>query len=283
MNRTVIGMAALAGLAGGAAAQNTGIILTDNGATYRIGGATAGTLNTSPTTTGGGPTMDLWKPNTTTPDHLFNDWWWYRTDVDTREFAIANATSRTPVGTNSVIYGYTLSGGLSGTLTYTLTGQPGGVPNAVRVDQMWVITNNNAPGTPPVRLNMFHYLDFDLTGSTSNTATLTTANERMRILGPAATGKGADWWGVGANAYQVTAFATVRGLLTNTVVNDLNNTGLPFGPGDWTGAYQWIRTLDPGASVTILSSYALNHDAIPSPGALALLGLGGLAAWRRRR
>ncbi len=283
MNRVISGLAALAGLALAAHAQNTGIILTDNGATYRIGGSTAGTLNTSATTTGGGPTMDLLKPNTTTPDHLFNDWWWYRTDNDTREFAIANATSRTPSGTNSVTYGYTLSGGLTGTLTYTLTGQPGGVTNAVRMDQLWVITNNNPPGTPPVRLNMFHYVDFDLTGSTSNTATLTTANERMRILGPAATGKGADWWGVGANNYQVTGFLTLRGLLTNTVVNDLNNTGLPFGPGDWTGAYQWIRTLNAGDTITILSSYALNHDAIPTPGTLALLGLGGLIGLRRRR
>lgn len=278
----LVTLIAAAGFASAALAQNTGIILTDNGATYRIGGATAGTLNTSATTTGGGPTMDLFKPNTTTPDHLFNDWWWYRTAgggaADTREFAIANATSRTPVGTNQVSYGYNLSGGLVGELTYVLTGQPGGGANAVRVDQSWVVRN---PNTFDVELSMFHYLDFDLSGTTSDTAVLITPNERMAIGDPT-TQKIADWWGVGAGAYQVTSFATVRGLLTNTAINDMNNTGLPFGPGDWTGVFQWRMIVPAGGGVGVFSSYALNSDAVPTPGALALLGLAGLAARRRR-
>lgn len=289
MRRFGLSLIAMAGLAGSAVAQNTGAVLTDNGATYRIGGSATATLNTTPTTTGGGPTMDLFKPNQSTPDHLFNDWWWYRTAgggaVDTREYAIASATSRTLIGANSVEYGYDIRAGgtgavmLNGILSYTLTGQPNSIANAARMDQRWTLRN---PNNFDVELNMFHYIDFDLSGSTSDSATLTTPNERMLIRDAAGTQKGADWWGVGATNYQVTPFATLRGLLTNTLVNDFNNTGLPFGPGDWTGGYQWRLHVPAGGIVHILSSYALNDEAIPAPGTLALLGLAGLAARRRR-
>lgn len=286
MRRLSLSLIAVAGLAGSAIAQNTGAVLTDNGATYRIGGSATATLNTSPTTTGA-PTMDLFKPNQSTPDHVFNDWWWYRTAgggaADTREFSMANATSRTLIGSNSVEYGYDIrSGGtgavmLTGILSYTLTGQPNSIANAARVDQRWTLRN---PNQFDVELNMFHYVDFDLVGTAGgDSATRTTPNERMFIIDGQ---KGADWWGVGATNYQVTAFATLRGLLTNTVINDFNNTGLPFGPGDFTGGFQWRLHVPAGGIVHILSSYALNDEAIPAPGALALLGLAGLAARRRR-
>ncbi|MBM4108309.1 MAG: hypothetical protein FJ255_05780 [Phycisphaerae bacterium] len=275
--KSVIVLAAVAGLASAAVAQNQGVHLTSNGALYRIGGTTAGaTLATSATLTTP-PTMDLFKPNTTTPDQIFRDWWFYRTTNDTREFAIANATSRVLHGTNGVTYGYNLSGGLSGTLNYTLTGQPSGA-TSVRMDQTWIITNN---GPASVDLNMFHFVDFDIMGAGSDSGTLTTPNQRMRITD--ATGKGADWWGVGATNYQVNPYNTLLPLLTNTAVNNLANTGLPFGPGDITAGFQWVVHVNPGSSVTILSSYGINTDAVPAPGALALLGLGGLIAGRRRR
>lgn len=269
-----IGIALLAGMAiaSSAAAQNTGAILTDGTATYRIGGAGM-VINTAPTTTSS-PTMDLLLVGGG-PDSVFNDWWWFRGVNDTREFAIANATSRTLVGGNGVVYGYNVAG-LDGELSYTMT-QP--VANSARVDQRWVLRNNTSA---PIKVDMFHYIDFDLNGATSNTASLTTPNNRM-LVEHVASGTTADWWGVGAHSYQVTSFATLRGLLTNTVVNNLNNTGLPFGPGDYTGAYQWTLQVAPGAAVSIISSYGVNTAAIPAPGALALLGLGGLVAARRRR
>lgn len=53
------------------------------------------------------------------------------------------------------------------------------------------------------------------------------------------------------------------------------------GSGDLFGAFSWRVTLAPGQSVSLTSYIGIN--AVPTPGALALLGLGGLAAGRRRR
>ncbi len=249
MNR--IGLIVAAGLAmsASALAQNTGAILTDGTATFRIGG-TSMVINTSPTTTGS-PTMDLIVSGTS--DNLFSDWWWFRVAGDTRELALANATSRVTTGTNEVEYGYAM-GPLSATLNYKLS-QP--VANSGRVDQTLVISN---PGAAAVQVDVFHYIDFDLAGLTSNTATLTTPNERMRVEHTG--GTFADWWGNGANAYQVMSFATLRGLLTNTAIDNLNNTGLPFGPADWTGAYQWTLSVPAGGQVQVFSSYGVNTDAV---------------------
>ena len=273
MSKFVVAAAAGLALSTAAMAQNTGAILTDGTATYRIGGTT-GTINASPTTTGS-PTMDLFLVGTS-PDNVFNDWWWFRGPNDTREFAIANATSRTVNGTNQVVYDYSM-GDVVGTLTYTLS-QP--VANSARVDQQWSFSN---PTMNDIELDLFHYVDFDLAGATSNSATLTAANNRMNVTHTG--GTTADWWATGAHSYQVNSFATLRGLLTNTAIDDLNNTGLPFGPADFTGAFQWTLIIPGGSDVTVnvFSSYGINTPAIPAPGALALLGLGGLLAARRRR
>ncbi len=77
------------------------------------------------------------------------------------------------------------------------------------------------------------------------------------------------------------SFANIRGLLTDNSITNLNNTGLPFGPGDFTGAFQWTVTLAPGEAFTATASMTVTY--IPAPSALALLGLGGLIGCGRRR
>lgn len=278
--------AAVAGLALSAAAmaQNTGALLVDGNARYQLGSSTLGTgpLNTSATTTSGGPTVNFNHQGVGSGswghDHVFNDWWWFRTNNDTRELAIANATSRTPSGTNSITYGYALSGGLTGELTYTVTDTG---PTSGRLDQSWVITN---PGSTSVNLSMFHFIDVFLGNADANDViNLTTPFERMLVTDNVIANLSLDWWGVGASRASAGGFSTVRAPLTNATVDNLPNTTFPSGPADLAGAFQWDLVVPAGGSISILSSYALNDSAIPAPGALALLGLGGLLAARRRR
>lgn len=60
-----------------------------------------------------------------------------------------------------------------------------------------------------------------------------------------------------------------------------STAGVVVGTGDLFGGFQWRVTLAPGASVTLTSYIGVN--SVPAPGAVALLGLGGLMAGRRRR
>lgn len=61
-----------------------------------------------------------------------------------------------------------------------------------------------------------------------------------------------------------------------------STAGVVVGAGpDYFGGFQWRVTLAPGASVTLTSYIGVN--SVPAPGAMALLGLGGLVVGRRRR
>ena len=76
-----------------------------------------------------------------------------------------------------------------------------------------------------------------------------------------------EFYGVDITAYQVASFATVRTLLTDTVISNFGNVGLPFGPADWTGGFQWNLDLSPGETKIIRSamSYNMRADAGGDP------------------
>ena len=79
-------------------------------------------------------------------------------------------------------------------------------------------------------------------------------------------------------AYQASPWRSLLTDLCNNGLTQLNNTGLPFGPGDFTVAWQWDLVVPVGGSVTVGDTITI----IPAPAALpAFLVL--LAARRRRR
>jgi len=57
----------------------------------------------------------------------------------------------------------------------------------------------------------------------------------------------------------------------------------PTGLATHAGATFGTAGLPPTGTSSILNSYALNGSLVPTPAALALIGLGGLARSRRRR
>lgn len=96
---------------------------------------------------------------------------------------------------------------------------------------------------------------------------------------------GADNAGAWEAGTETTTGSNIRTRLsssTNGTTNVLSNS-ISYAPGnDPFGGYTWNVTLLPGASATFTGYIGVN-TAVPTPGAMALIGLGGLAAARRRR
>jgi hypothetical protein len=244
-------------------------------------------VDTAPATTttthyggGGTNTTDVFRPDGgATTFHMFETGWsWRINGVDLREFAFSQAGmvesgSGTALGTRS--YASLAGGAFSAVFTYALT--DGGAPGQALMTQTLTITNTSANA---LDMSIFNYADFDIGGTFAGDSGswFDQSNNIMGIQDGANFGR---YQGVGANAWQVTAFSTLRTSLTNTTITNLNNTGLPF-LGDFTAAFQWNNMIAVGGSASFVAQMAINQQ-VPAPGALALLGLAGLVGARRRR
>jgi hypothetical protein len=268
----VAGLAALGGLAGGASATLT---LNDGNATY------LNTMPTSATATSGG-TADYRPEGGTTTDHMFrNTWHWRLNGIDTREFLFSSAAgfgfTELGSGTNTGTQSWTgLDGGrFDAVLTSVLT--DGGVAGQALLVQTMKITN---VGPASLDMALFNFTDYDVNSSAGGDTALLFAPDTIQITDV----NFARHRGLGAGAWQVTSFNTLFTALTNTTVGDLNNTGLPFPSGDYTGAWEWNNLIiGVGGSVSVTAVHAINQEAIPAPAALALFGLAAVGARRRRR
>lgn len=224
-------------------------------------------------------------------DNLFQTWWWYRVDnatppaggsyADTREYAFSRLQSKNVTGNNMTLnYSETSDGTANGfslfdaSIFYTITnnGSGGSLVTAVNT-----ITNQSGN---PLTLSLFGYVDYDVPASSStNTAVFAgdLSSGRFVVTG---TTQIAEYRFLNASAYQVSSYSTVRGLLANTSIDNLNNTGLPFASGDFTGAVEWNVTLGVRESISLMTSYVANP--VPEPATMLALA-GGLALLARRR
>lgn len=259
------------GLASVAMAQPGGTI-TDNNMRFTIGSApTTGTATSV-------PAIDLFAndpvtPGAANPDHGFESWWWFREAGGTRELAFnsagAGAVSSFSGNRGSMTQFYTnFRADLEWEVFSTGPGQ-GFVRSTLTVTNL---TNS------PLDLSLFNYADLDLNDTASNDVAVLSAPDFIRISDSTGPYQVA-YSGVGADSYQVSAWPSLRGQLTNLSVDNLSNSVLPFGPGDFTGAFQWNVSVDALFSRSVVSTISF----VPTPGAMALLGLGGLIAGRRRR
>ena len=200
--------------------------------------------------------MDLRTTGAAGPDHGYQSWWWYRLAGDTREYALANADVTQSVWAGDLGKTHFELPLFMAHCEYKLM-QPG-------TDQASVLTTLEITntGTAPVSITIFHYLDCDLQPNLGNdSAALTTNPSIMRITDPA--GPYAEYGAKDAAAYSVTPFATLRTQLTDTVVTTLTSTGLPFGPADWTGGWEWAQvTLAPGGIKTYTVVHTINTPAV---------------------
>jgi hypothetical protein len=269
-------------LTGPLAAQSGGT-LTDGAAAYIQAPAPSGESLASPAQTS-------FRTESTTPNQLFQNWWYYRVDS-----GVAPGTREYPFGTysrsaggqisgtsnysgNTAVYNWTDLLGGGGTrfqATYTSTLTHGAQTGTATLSQAFQITN---PTPSALTMVLFNYADIDANGP--NPLDDDVATGGINSITDVSGGWQVTHSAVGASAYQVTTYSGIRDFLLDSAVNNLDNTGLPFGPGDYTGAFQWNLTIPGGSSVTVTSALAI--APVPEPGTLALTALaGGLVAWRR--
>lgn len=296
--KKVLGLLALAGAATVANAQWTNATLTDGNAYFRV---TNGTMPTSITAGASGFTADfrLGGSATTSTDHTFSHWWWVRGGTDTREYALAlpstaqqNAAVKTTTGTNEVSWSNLnpLSAGqLSNvrfTLTYKVIDLDG--PGSLQGQVVSVLRATNIGSTTATGVSVFNYVDYFFTGEDSGDVVPAgdagidgSGNRFIKVSDPSDTGGFGSMYhqGVGASGYGVGAFSAVGGQVGDTGIDNFNDFNNATTAADQSGVMQWnFGDLAPGASAEAVSILT-----IPTPGALALVGMGGLIAARRRR
>jgi hypothetical protein len=241
-------------------------------------------------------------------DQLFRSGWAYNQGVGTsnRPFSALDTPVQSYVGNLATLNWSNAGAGTAGfarwnaQMTVTLTEIAAGVsgaPGQARVDTSLTFTSNLG-NVNSISFSVFNDLDLDIIGTGSSNA----AGDTYRVLDASAvSGRAFDasgsnygeFLGGGATRYEFntgTALRTKLGFVSGTGTGDLS-TLAGAAAADWTStdgavAFQWTRTLAPGQSFSVLSSFTINTPvtAVPEP-ASGLLMLGGAACllWARRR
>lgn len=204
-------------------------------------------------------------------DHVFEQGWWYRVSGDAAETSFPVPDTQDYTGNVATLdWADVNARGFAARVVATILE---GSPTSARVQIELIITNNTGAD---LEINAFNMIDFDLQPTAGNdSATLVNANDYIAITtgGSANT---AEYRALGANAFLVRPFGAndVGAVLGNGAVEDFDNSGLPFGPGDFTAGFQWTSTILNGASAAYTIVMSVNEPADPLLGSCCLPGTG---------
>ncbi len=226
--------------------------ITDGGTNFDINNFTSSS----------GMSADFEVPTGT--DHLFATWWWYRIQGDQQETVFPPPDAQNYVGNTATLTWNDVDGrGFGAQLVLTLMGSNGG-NSGILLEEL---TISNPAGVPSLEITLFKYADFDVDASAGgDSATLANANNHIQIMDTNL----ADFFMPDATSFGVDGFPLIRDVLNDALTNDFTNTGLPFGPGDFTGVLQTSTTVPSGAAhgksladVIISAQLAINSDLLP--------------------
>jgi hypothetical protein len=213
---------------------------------------------------------------------MYQNWWWFRTNLDSAEKPLVHLTTMMSGGANNVNLIFTEDAGslpnaLLFNLKYTLTGIS---PTMAKVDIAWSVRNIYGQVPQPITVDFFAYSDFNLNGTPGGDSGVLIAPNTVRYT------KGTTAVDIipsnnGLVGYDVDHYSNLLSLLQDSAVYNVSNSGLPFGPGDMTNVFQWRATLGLGQEMTGTLTKLVNLEhrplpVIPEPGTWALM-LSGLA------
>jgi hypothetical protein len=191
--------------------------------------------------------------------HVFEFGWWYRIAGDDRERPLPNPDDSDYVGDTSTITWNDVHGrGFRAVETAVVVN--GGGPSG---QVTFSLTLTNLSATAPVDIDVFNMTDIDLGFTTENdAATLLIPNERIGITDPP---DSAEYGAADADAFLVMTAEYTSGLpdvaarLSDAVLDNFDNSGLPFDPGDFSAGFQWsTKRIPPGGSATFVAGIAVN-------------------------
>lgn len=210
-------------------------------------------------------------------------WWWYRAGQDTREYAVSNQTAGTLNGPDQAVITYDepVTGFAGSALRMTFEYVLDEVSSSLTQVQIAFSIQNLTSTTIPV--NFFSCLDADLAGTMSDDSATYGPDMEQFITDPSGTNLRYVASQRSFSGWQMGAFPTLLDSLTDDSATTLSNSGSPFGPGDYTGAFGWRVDITPG-DIVFLGTVRLDLQAVPEPSSALLLGMlaAGFAAWRRR-
>ena len=229
-------------------------------------------------------------------DHLFQNWFWYRSASDSREYALSNMVTSTGSTSNQITLIYSepvnngaTAGALFISVRYTINDLPP-VQGKRHAQVRMELTCTNVSNSNLI-VHIYNYNDMDLNGgSGGDSSAVGGTNSRyvQSIFDSAIAPRvQASYVGSSANflGFNMFAFPALRDILTDNAANQLTNSPLTFGPGDYTGAMEWSNNLQANGgqmqvTVTLDILVAkcpadLNSDAAVGPADLAQL----LATW----
>jgi hypothetical protein len=240
-------------------------------------------------------------------NHMFQQWFWYRTGSQTREWAIDGTgplahQSTTSFDLDSDSFDEVAIARYSDTetaitpemfsieLKYDLIGGTTG-SNMANMGENIRIRNL---GTAPLDLHLFQYVDFDLNDDTVDQLVLSgtpintaTQSDDINVIGETVLTPPPQRWEVGI-------FSATRDKLEDGDLDNLDMSVGPIAAVDATWAFQWdftdgLRIPVGGAAIISKSKSIRPGDGgiIPEPSSVALVSMGAIgfvaAVLRRRR
>lgn len=262
--------------AGAFAGTANSFTITDNGWSY-----TESNLLNQRTGTNGGLANFVYNGG---QDNMSQNWWWYRTICDSREYALSNQVQLvTGANVAELVYYESLADGtipnaLEIRLRYTLTGFS---PEHAQLKIDWTVRNLSEVCTP---FEFFAYTDPGW--GTGAIGTLTNNNfiekeiliedtdNPRRLLLTAQMSNLVGW--------EIAKFPQNLNQLADGDIDNLLNATTPLGPGNVTAAFQWSYMLPQHG---VASGTFIKDLTIPEAHSLllALPGLASIGIWRRRK